>query len=323
MMPPANDESMAMSTAVAVPAELPPAPDAPVAIAGTLWGDVWHRLRRDPFALLGAAIILALILTALLAPALAPHNPTYQDYIGGLTTEGSPIAHSSQHVLGTDNLGRDVLSRLIYGARVSLVVGILANGLALLIGVVLGTLAGYFRGWADVAIMRLTDTMLSFPVLLFAVALGAILHPGVGIIVIVIGITFWTWTARIVRGQVLSLREKEFVEAARSLGASHPRILLFHVLPQLLPVVIVYGTLGTATAILFEAALSYLGAGVQDPTPSWGKMASDGASWYHTAPWLITYPVVAIVLTVLGFNLLGDGLRDALDPKQRTAGRRP
>ncbi len=165
--------------------------------------------------------------------------------------------------------------------------------------------------------MRLTDTVLSFPVLLIAVALGAILHPGVGIVVIVIGVTFWTWTARIVRGQVLSLREKEFVEAARSLGASHLRIVVYHVLPQLLPVVIVYGTLGTATAILFEASLSYLGAGVQDPTPAWGKMASDGASWYHTAPWLITYPVVAIVLTVVGFNLLGDGLSDALDPKRR------
>jgi peptide/nickel transport system permease protein len=210
-----------------------------------------------------------------------------------------------------------MLSRLIYGARVSLVVGILANGLALLLGVVLGTLSGFFGRWVDTAIMRLTDTMLSFPILLFAVALSAILHPGVGIIVIVIGVTFWTWTARIVRGQVLSLREREFVEAARSLGASNTRILVHHIMPHLLPLVIVYGTLGTATAVLFEASLSYLGAGVQDPTPAWGKMASDGASWYHTAPWMISYPVVAIMLTVLGFNLLGDSLRDALDPRQR------
>jgi ABC-type dipeptide/oligopeptide/nickel transport system permease subunit len=317
MVPPTNDEPAALQAAIAVPGELAAPGDEAIAVAGTLWGDVWRRLRRDPFAILGAAIILGLILVALFAPVLALHNPTYQDYIGGLTTEGSPMAYSSQHPLGTDNLGRDVLSRLIYGARVSLVVGVLANGLALLIGVALGTLAGYFGRWVDVAIMRLTDTMLSFPVLLFAVALGTILHPGVTIIVVVIGVTFWTWTARIVRGQVLSLREKEFVEAARSVGASHARILVHHIMPQLLPVVIVYGTLGTATAILFEASLSYLGAGVQDPTPAWGKMASDGASWYHAAPWLITYPVVAIVLTVLGFNLLGDGLRDALDPKQR------
>jgi ABC-type dipeptide/oligopeptide/nickel transport system permease subunit len=314
--PPLDDGSLLQDPPLATTRQVVTG-DLDVVAGGTLWGDVWRRLRRDPFALLGAAIILALIMVALFAPALAPQDPAYQDYTGGLTLEGSPIAHSSQHLLGTDNLGRDVLSRLIYGARVSLVVGIVANGLALLIGVVLGTLAGYFGRWVDVGIMRLTDTMLSFPVLLFAVALGAMLHPGIGIVVVVIAVTFWTWTARIVRGQVLSLREKEFVEAARSLGASHARILVHHVLPQLLPVVIVYGTLGTATAILFEASLSYLGAGVQDPTPAWGKMASDGTSWYHTAPWLISYPVVAIVLTVLGFNLLGDGLRDALDPHQR------
>jgi ABC-type dipeptide/oligopeptide/nickel transport system permease subunit len=316
MIPDMRDDptrtSVVQAGAVAMVAE-----EQVIVAAGTQWGEVWHRLRRDPFALLGAAIILALILVAALAPVLAPHDPTYQDYVGGLTVEGSPIGHSSQHILGTDNLGRDVLSRLIYGARVSLVVGLLANGIAIVIGVVLGTLAGYVGRWVDVVIMRLTDTMLSFPVLLFAVALGAILHPGIGIIVIVIGMTFWTWTARIVRGQVLSLRELEFIEAARSLGASSTRILVRHILPQLLPIVIVYGTLGTAAAILFEASLSYLGAGVQDPTPAWGKMVSDGASWYHTAPWLIAYPVVAIVLTVLGFNLLGDGLRDALDPKQR------
>ena len=280
------------------------------------WALVWYRFRHDKTALLGAAIVLLLIAIAIFAPLIAPHNPT-QIFENGLTLDGTPAPPGPNFLLGADTLGRDQLSRILYGARVSLVIGIVANGLAVLIGVIVGALGGYFSGILGTSMMRLTDVMMAFPVLLLAIALVAVLKPSLWIVIGVIAFVYWTPIARIVHGQVLSLKEREFIEAARAAGIGHGRILLRHLLPHLVPLMIVYATLGIATNVLFEAALSFLGVGVQPPTPSWGVMISDGQSYYRSAPWLIIYPGLAIMLTVLGFNLLGDGLRDALDPVRR------
>ena len=277
----------------------------------------WARFRRDRVALAGLALVVVLCVVAVCAPFLAPYNPSAQDITNGLTIQGLPVFFNASHWLGTDNVGRDVLSRLMYGARVSLTVGIVANGLAVLIGTVLGAVAGYTRGWVGTLIMRLTDIMMGFPILLFAVALIAVLSPGLGIVILVIALSFWTSTARIVHGQVLSLAQRDFVEAARAVGCSHRRIIVRHILPHLLPTLLVYGTLGIAATILFEATLSYLGIGVQPPTPSWGEMAFEGSTYYGTSPWLLFYPGIFIFVTVLAFNLLGDGLRDALDPQRK------
>jgi peptide/nickel transport system permease protein len=279
--------------------------------------NAWARFRRDRVALAGLALVIVLCIIAACAAFLAPYNPDYQDITNGLTMQGLPVFFNANHWLGTDNVGRDVLSRLMYGARVSLIVGIVANGLAVLIGTVLGTVAGYAQGWLGTLIMRLTDIMMGFPILLFAVALIAVLSPGLGIVILVIALSFWTSTARIVHGQVLSLAQRDFVEAARAVGCSHRRIIVRHILPHLLPTLLVYGTLGIAATILFEATLSYLGIGVQPPTPSWGEMAFEGSTYYRTSPWLLFYPGICIFLTVLAFNLLGDGLRDALDPQRK------
>lgn len=276
----------------------------------------WTRFRRDGAAIVGLGLVVALLVIAIFAPLLAPYDPTHQDITNGLNMQGLPVFFNGSHWLGTDNVGRDVLSRLMYGARVSLTVGILANGLAVLIGTVLGTLAGYTRGWVGTLIMRVTDIMMGFPILLFAVALIAVLSPGLGIVILVIALSFWTSTARIVHGQVLSLAQRDYVEAARAVGCSHRRIIVRHILPHLIPTLLVYGTLGIAATILFEATLSYLGIGVQPPTPSWGEMAFEGSTYYRTSPWLLFYPGLCIFLTVLAFNLLGDGLRDALDPQR-------
>ena len=280
------------------------------------WALAWRRLRRNRAAILGATIVLVLVLAALFAPLLAPHDPN-QPFDSGLTLDGTPSPPSGTFLLGADTLGRDLLSRILYGARISLTIGVVANGLAMLIGVTIGLIGGYFAGWAGTIVMRLTDIMMAFPVLLLAIALVAVLKPSLWIVIGVIAFVYWTPIARIVHGQVLSIKEREFVEAARAIGAGQWRILFRHVLPHLVPVIIVYTTLGIATNVLFEAALSYLGVGVQPPTPSWGAMISDGQSYYRTAPWLVLYPGLAIMLTVLGFSLLGDGLRDAVDPTWR------
>ena len=276
----------------------------------------WSRFRGDLTAVVGLALVVGICAIALLAPVIAPYDPLRQDITNGLNMEGLPVLFNANHWLGTDNLGRDLMSRLMYGARVSLTVGLLANGLAVLIGTVLGVTAGYYKGWIGTFIMRATDIMMGFPILLFAVALIAVLSPGLSIVILVIAISFWTSTARIVHGQVLSLTERDFVEAARALGCSNLRIIVRHILPQIVPILVVYGTLGIAATILFEATLSYLGIGVQPPTPSWGEMAFEGSTFYRTSPWLLFYPGICIFLTVLGFNLLGDGLRDALDPRR-------
>ena len=281
---------------------------------------IWRRLRRDPAAMLGAALVVLIVLAAVLAPLLAPHDPADQ-FRDGLTPGGQPIPstllHGSwQFPLGTDANGRDLLSRILFGARVSLVVGVLANALAVTLGTLIGSLAGFFGGLLEAVLMRFTDVMMAFPTLLLAMTLVAILKPNMWIIIVVIGAVYWTWIARVVYGQVVALREREFVVASRALGAGRLRTLVRHILPQLVPTIIVWGTLGIATNVMLEAGLSYLGIGVQPPTPSWGGMIQQAQSFYRSAPWLVIFPGLAIMLTVFAFNLLGDGLRDALDPMQ-------
>jgi len=284
----------------------------------SLGGEVWRRFRRDKFAMIGLAAIIIIIILAVFAPWIAPHDPLKQ-FDEGITMKGMPVGSSAKFLLGTDTLGRDMLSRILYGARVSLFIGIVANGFALLLGVVFGLTAGYFKGGAETLIMRMTDVMMAFPILLLAIALSTTVfsNGGVWLLVVVITIVYWTPMTRVIHGEVLSIREKEFVDAARLTGATNRRILFRHILPHLVAPIIVYTSLGIATTIVFEATLSYIGVGVQPPTPSWGQMISMGQDYYYTAPQLVIYPGLAIVITVLAFNLVGDGLRDAFDPQQR------
>ncbi len=282
----------------------------------------WRRLRQDRVAMTGMALAALIVLIALFAPLLAPHDPAEQ-FRDGLTPGGQPIAstllteRSSRFLLGTDSNGRDLLSRILYGARVSLIIGVLANTLAVTIGTLVGSVAAFVGNPLESILMRFTEVMMAFPTLLLAMALVAILKPSMWIIIVVIGLVYWTWIARVVYGQVLSVRELDFVTAARALGAARRHILLRHILPQLIPTIIVWGTLGIATNVMLEASLSYLGIGMQPPTPSWGGMIQQGQSYYRTAPWMVIFPGLAIILTVFTFNMLGDGLRDALDPTQQ------
>lgn len=271
---------------------------------------------RSPKALLALAIILVVVACAVFSPLLAPYDPNAQSLVGRLLRPLTTAPDGHFHLLGTDHLGRDLLSRLIYGARVSLTVGILANALAMVIGVTIGSVSAYAGGWVDIIMMRVTDIMMAFPILLFAIALIAITSPSLTNIIIVIAILYWTTTARVIHGMVLSLKEREFVEAARALGAAGPRILGLYILPHLVSVIIVYTTLGVATTVLVEAALSYVGIGVPLPTASWGNMINEAQQYYHSDPTMVIFPGVAIMVTVLGFNLLGDWLRDTLDPIQ-------
>ncbi|TSA81801.1 ABC transporter permease [Deinococcus detaillensis] len=273
----------------------------------------WRRFSRDRAALTGLVICILIVLAALLAPWLSPHDPNFQ-FPDGLSLEGAPQSPSRTFLLGTDLLGRDLLSRLLWGARASLLVGVLANGLAVIIGVLLGALGGLWRGVVGTLIMRFTDVMMAFPVLLLAIALTAILRPSLWIVTLVIALLNWVAVARVIYAQVVSLREREFVEAAQAVGASGTRVLFRHVAPHLLPTALVWGSLGIGTTVLLEATLSFLGVGVQPPTPSWGGIINESQSYLTTAPWLVLFPGAAILLTSLGFNLLGEGLRDALDP---------
>ena len=279
-------------------------------------GEAWQRFRKDKAALFGAAVIVAVVTAALLAPWVTPYDPSEQ-FFDGLTLEGAPLPPNGRFWLGTDLLGRDVYTRLVYGARTSLIIGIVANAVAVLIGTVLGTAAGYAGGWIGTAIMRFTDLMMAFPALLLAIALAAILKPSLWIVAMVIALVNWVQTARVIYTQTRALVELPFIEAARALGAAWPRILLVHVLPHLLPHILVWGTLGIAVTVLLEATLSFLGIGVQPPTPSWGGIIFESQSYFLTAPWLVFFPGVSILLLALSFNLVGDGLRDALDPTQR------
>jgi len=281
----------------------------------TLPKSVRHVL-HNYVAVFGLVVIICVVVAALFAPLIAPFSPTEQ-FFEGLSLEGAPLPPNGTYLLGTDLLGRDLLSRLLYGARVSLLVGLVANTAALLLGTLLGTLAGYLRGGVGSAIMRFTDVMMAFPALLLAIALSAILRPSLWIVALVIALVNWVQIARVVYAQVLALSETEFVGAATALGARRGRILLRHLVPHLVPTMLVYGTLGISTTVLLEATLSFLGVGVQPPTPSWGGIINESQSYFFTAPWLVAFPGLAILLTAVSFNLVGDALRDALDPRSR------
>jgi peptide/nickel transport system permease protein len=277
----------------------------------SLFGDAMRRMARNPLALVGLAIVVVMLLAAVFAPQVAPYSPTQAN----LKLYVKPP--SAEHFLGTDDVGRDVFSRIIYGARISLEVSILAIVIGIVIGVPLGMIAGFYGGRVDTLIMRLTDVFLAFPLLLLAIALVAAIGPSQNSAFIALGIAIWPYFARLVRGQSLSLKNYDFVLAARSIGARDVRILAAHMLPNMLTPIIIYATVQIAAVILNESALAFLGLGAQPPTPSWGGMLADTRSFLTSAPWLPTYPGVAIFLASLGFNLLGDGLRDALDLKQR------
>lgn len=274
----------------------------------------WRRFTRQPGALLGLLITALLVVICLFAPWLAPHDPAVQ-YPNGLSDLGTPLPPNHTFWFGTDALGRDLYSRLIFGTRTSLLIAVLSNLIATAIALFLGTLAGYFGGLADTLIMRLTDVLISFPVLLLAAFLAAVLRPGIGVIIAVIGGVGWFYLARVIRAELLSVRHREYIDAARALGASDARIIFRHALPQILGQVLVYSTLNFSTTVLFVAALSYVGIGVQPPTPDWGNMIADGSQYLTVSPWLVIFPGVFLGLSVLSFNLLGDGLRDALDVK--------
>jgi ABC-type dipeptide/oligopeptide/nickel transport system permease subunit len=274
-------------------------------------GRVWPLMRRDGRARFGLFVVVLLIAGALLAPLVARHDPTSIDLAGALRPP------SGAHWLGTDVQGRDVWSRLVYGARVSLAVGVASQAIALALGVALGLVAGYYGRWVDELVMRLADVTLAFPTLLLLIAMAAALEPSLGTVLITIGVVGWAGMARLVRGQVLVVRQTEYVQAERALGAGDVRIMVRHVLPNVIAPVVIAATLGVAGAIMAEAALSFLGLGVQPPTPSWGAMIADGRdlSQLRGAPWTSLFPGLAIGAAVLGFNLLGDALRDALDPR--------
>jgi peptide/nickel transport system permease protein len=289
----------------------------------------WRRLRRDKVAMVALGFVILIVMTAVLAPLIVKVAGTPQPNItnADLTDDfGQPLGPRDGHPFGVDKLGRDVFSRTVYGSRVSLEVAFIATALIVLIGVSVGLVAGYYRGWADTLLTRSMDLLLAFPVLVLAIGIGVacsgrdgcaggLIQPGLTVVIFVITLTTWPYMARIVRGQVLSLREKEFVEAAQSLGASDRRILFREILPNLIAPIIVYSTILIPQNILYEAALSFLGVGIDPSTPSWGAMLSDAASIFREAWWFMTFPGLALLLTVLAFNLVGDGLQDALNPR--------
>ena len=292
----------------------PTAPARPVQARSVL-----ARLLRRPQAVFGLVVIAIIALAAIAAPLVAPYDPQ-QQFFEGLTLEGAPLAPDGQFWFGTDLLGRDLLSRLIFGAQTSLVIGVVANGIAVFIGALVGITAGYFRGWIGTVLMRFTDLMMSFPALLLAIVLAAIFKPSLWIVALVIAMVNWVQVARILYTETRSLSEREFIEAERSLGAGSGLILWRHILPHLTSTIIVWATLGISTTVLLEATLSFLGIGVQPPTPSWGNIIFENQTYFTTAPWLVFIPGAAILLLSLAFNLLGDALRDILDPTQRGRG---
>jgi peptide/nickel transport system permease protein len=276
------------------------------------------------------AFIVLLVIVALAAPLIVKlvgaRPPNEQNTSKYLDSFGTPTGPSSTNIFGVDELGRDVFSRVLYGARVSLEVAVVSTGVAVVIGVIVGMAAGFFRGWVDTVLSRIMDVVLAFPILLLAIGLasacslgkgclGGLIKPGLPVLIVVIALASWPYIGRIIRGQVLSLREKEFIEASRSLGASNSRIIFRELLPNLVAPIIVYTTLILPTNVLFEAALSFLGVGVQPPTSSWGQMIASAVPIFDSAWWYMVFPGVALVLTVLAFNLVGDGLQDALNPR--------
>lgn len=284
----------------------------------SFWADAWMVFLRDKKALVGGVVGILLILSAILAPYLAPLDPVHH-FADGLTQEGHPVPPGPKFRLGTDSSGRDVLSRLLWGGRISLSIALVSNLLAVAIGVAIGAVAGYIGGITETLIMRFIDIIMGFPVLLLSVGLIAVLQPNPLSVTLVIALVNWTYLARIIYNIVRALKEREFVTAARSIGAPDLRILVRHILPHLVSIMVVYATLGLASSVMLESTLSYVGIGVQPPTPSWGNMISEGQRYYRTAPWLVLYPGGLIGLSVLAFNLLGDGVRDALDPYHSTS----
>ncbi|MCB2126363.1 MAG: ABC transporter permease [Rhodobacteraceae bacterium] len=275
-----------------------------------------RRLMERRLALFGLLLIVLVVGAAVLAPWLAPYPPQEQLF-DGLTLEGAPLPPDGRFVMGTDLLGRDLFSRMLYGAQTSLIIGVVANGMALLIGTLVGLTAGLFRGWIGSALMRFTDLMMAFPALLLAICLAAIFKPSLWIVALVIALVNWVQTARVIYAETTSLAERDFIAAERTLGAGTGRILFHHILPHLVPTIIVWGTLGISTTVLLEATLSFLGVGVQPPTPSWGNIIFENQTYFQAAPWLVFIPGAAIILLALAFNLVGDALRDVLDPTQR------
>jgi peptide/nickel transport system permease protein len=269
----------------------------------------WEMFSKNKLALTGSAIVLSLLVVSIFAPWIAPYDP------GAIDLKHVLAPPSAQHWFGTDQLGRDVLSRMIWGARISLKVGFVATGLAILIGMLLGAVAGYYGGWIDTLIMRFVDIMLCFPTFFLILAVIAFLEPSIWNIMLVIGLTGWMGVTRLVRADFISLRERDFVRAARAIGAADARIIFLHILPNALASILVAATLGIAGAILTESALSFLGIGVQPPTPSWGNILTAGKDNIDIAWWLSLYPGLAILITVVGYNLLGEGIRDASDPR--------
>ncbi len=271
--------------------------------------DLLKRLVKNKLALMGGIVVVVLFVVSILAPVLSPYDPD------AINVKEILMPPNRLHPLGTDELGRDILSRMIWGSRISLKVGFVAVGIAVLIGIIVGAAAGFYGGWVDSILMRFVDMMLCFPSFFLILAVIAILEPSIYNIMAVIGLTSWMGVARLVRAEFLRIREMDFVKAARSIGASDLRIIFRHILPNALNPVLVAATLGVAGAILTESALSFLGIGVQPPTPSWGNMLTAGKDNMEIAWWLSVFPGLAILVTVLGYNLLGEGLRDVLDPR--------
>ena len=295
------------ATALPMPDALPP--------ARSEWWVFMRRLARRRTSLFGLVVVTAVVATALAAALVTPFDPTEQDIAARLKAPLTRDAGGRIHVLGTDHLGRDILARIVFGARPALMVGFAAVAISGVLGMIAGLLAGYFGGRVDDVLMRLADIQLAFPFILLAIAVIGVLGPSLTTIICVIGVSSWVVYARIVRGSALSLREREFVHAAQALGSRDGRILIRHVLPNVFTPWLVVATLDMARVIVIESALSFLGLGVQPPTPTWGGMLADGRVYISTAWWLATFPGLAILITVLGINLFGDGLRDTLDPR--------
>jgi peptide/nickel transport system permease protein len=277
---------------------------------------VWRGLVRRPVAMVGLVIAVAFVVIAVAAPIIAPYAP--EEMISdGLTLDGSPLPPSDRFLFGTDVLGRDLFSRMVYGARTSLLVGLVANGLALMAGTLIGLTAGFVRGVTGGALMRATDLIMTFPALILAITIAALHGPDLTIVIYVVALVNTGPVARVVYTETTSLAEREFIAAERAIGAGTARILFRHILPHLLPIIIVWGTLGISTSVLLEATLSFLGSGVRPPEPSWGNIVFDGQSYFQTAPWLVFIPGFAVALLALAVNLVGDALRDLLDPTLR------
>lgn len=281
------------------------------------WGDTWRRFRRNRLSLLALAVMIALMLLAILAPLIAPYDPAQQFRREGLSPLGEPLPPTAKFWLGTDGLGRDVLSRLLWGARISLAIGVSATVIVITVALAVGGVAGFAGAKTDFLLMRLVDLMISVPQFFVMLLLVVVLQPGAWVVVLVVALFGWPYPARVFRAQILTVKEAEFVQAARSVGVPERRIFLRHVLPHLLPLVTIYSALSIPGVIFAEASLSFLGLGVPPPTPAWGSMIQDGMEYYRAAPWLVLFPGLAITLAVVSFNLVASGLREAMDPAQR------